>query len=404
MFGKLARQLRFLLNRSRSEQDMNTEIQFHIDMETREHMDEGFSEPEARRRALSHFGSIPSCQETVREAWGLRMWSDLRRDFLYAFRMIRRKPGFSLMTILTMAIGVGAVIAVFAVFDRAILRPLPFGEPDRLVHISETRPDREFAEMEASYPNFQDWQQRSHSFNDLAGFNGTNFTVTGFGLPFRISAGRVSGNFLSVRRIRPQLGRDFMKEEEPDEAAHVAIITDGLRHRLFGVRVDVLGQTLRLGGVPHTIVGVLPADFRFPFGGLSDLIVPLGPNPIQRTRRQFHWLITIGRLNNAVTAEAADKEMKEISAQLVAEHADTNSGTSARVTLLQDDVAAGIRPALRVISGAAIFMLCRALANLANLMIAQAATRDREMSIRTAIGAGTMRLGRQLLAESLALA
>src|SRR5215831_6242070 len=255
MFGKLACRLRFLLNRGRSERDMNSEIQFHIEMETREHMEEGLSEHEARRRALSDFGSIPSCQETAREAWGLRMWSDLRRDFLYAFCMIRLKPGFSLMTILTMAVGVGAATAVFAVFDRAILRPLPFGEPDRLVHISETRPDREFAEMEASYPNFQDWQQRSHSFNDLAGFNGTNFTVTGFGLPFRIPAARVTSNFLSVLRIRPQLGRDFMKEEEPDDSTHVVIITDGLRHRLFAARVDVLGQTLRLSGVPHTIVG-----------------------------------------------------------------------------------------------------------------------------------------------------
>src|SRR5215468_415403 len=242
MFGKLARQLRFLLKRGSSERDMNSEIQFHIDMETREHMDEGLSRHEARQRALSDFGSIPLCQETVREAWGLRMWSDLWRDFQYALRMIRRKPGFALMTILTLAIGVGAATAVFAVFDRAILRPLPFGEPDRLVHISEARPDREFAEMEASYPNFQDWQQRSQSFSDLAGFNGTNFTVTGFGLPFRVSAARVTSNFLAVLLIRPQLGRDFMKEEEPADSANVVIITDGLRHRLFGARVDVLGQ------------------------------------------------------------------------------------------------------------------------------------------------------------------
>src|SRR5215470_15864199 len=383
MLGKLVRQLRFLLKRGRSENDLEREIRFHIEEETRTLLDEGVTETEARRRARADFGSIPSCQETVRETWGLRIWSDLRRDFQYALRMIRRKPGFALMTILTMAIGVGATTAVFAVFDRAILRPLPFGEPDRLVHISETRPDKEFAEMEASYPNFQDWQQRSHSFNDLAGFNGTNFTVTGFGLPFRISAARVTSNFLSVLRIRPQLGRNFMKEEEPADSAHVVIITDGFRHRLFGARPDVLGQTLRLGGVPHTIVGVLPADFRFPFGGLSDLLVPLGPNPTQRTRRQFHWLLTIGRLKIAITAGDADKEIKAISAQLAAEHVDTNSGTSAHVTLLQDDVAARIRPALRVISGAAIFMLCLALANLANLMVAQAATRDREMAIRT---------------------
>jgi putative ABC transport system permease protein len=404
MLGKLLRQLRFLLKRDRSETDLEREIRFHIEVETRKHVDEGMPGTEARRRALADFGSIPSCQETVREVWGLRIWSDLRRDFQYAFRMIHRKPGFSLMTIVTMAIGVGATTAVFAVFDRAILRPLPFGDPERLVYIGETRPNKEFGEMAASYPNFEDWKQSNHSFEEIAGFNGTNFTVTGLGVPFRISAVRVTTNFLSVLRVRPRLGRDFLKEEESLDNSRVVIITDGFWHRLLGASPDVLGQTLRLGGVPHTIAGVLPANFRFPFGGASDLIVPLGPTPDQRTRRQFHWLLTIARLRDGVTAAEADTEMKAIAAQLVAEHADTNEGTSARVVPLQQQVVASIRPTLGVLSGAAFFMFCLALANLANLLIAQSATRQREMAIRTAIGAGTIRLGRQLLAESLALA
>src|SRR5215831_18693495 len=404
MFGKLVRQLRFLFKRGRSETDLAREIRFHIEVETRKHVDEGMPETEARRQALADFGSIPSSQEAVREAWGLRIWSDLRRDFQYAFRTIHRKPGFALMAILTMAIGVGATTAVFAVFDRAILRPLPFGDPQRLVYIGETRTAGEFVKMTASYPNFEDWKQSNHSFEDIAGLNGTNFTVTGLGVPFRISAVRATSNFLSVLRIRPQLGRDFLKEEEPLDNSRVVIITDGFWHRLLGARRDVLGQTLRLGAVPHTIVGVLPADFRFPFGSASDLIVPLGSTPDQRAWRQSHWLLTIARLRDGVTATAADTEMKAIAAQLAAQHTDTNAGTSARVVPLQEQAVASIRPALRVIGGAAIFMFCLALANLANLMIAQSATRQREMAIRTAIGAGTLRLGRQLLAESLALA
>jgi putative ABC transport system permease protein len=404
MFGKLVRQLTFLLKRGRSETDLAREIQFHIELETQKHVDEGMPQTEARRQALADFGGIPSSQEAVREAWGLRIWSDLRRDFQYAFRTIRRKPGFALMAILTMAVGVGATTAVFAVFDRAILRPLPFGDAERLVYIGETRSVGDFGEMAASYPNFEDWKQSNHSFENIAGFNGTNFTVTGFGVPFRISAVRVTTNFLSVLRVRPQRGRDFLKEEEPLDNSRVVIITDGFWHRLLGARRDVLGQTLRLGGVPHTIVGVLPADFRFPFGGASDLIVPLGSTPDQRARRQSHWLLTIARLSDGMTATAADTEMKAIAAQLAAQHADTNAGTSARVVPLQEQAVASIRPALGVIGCAAIFMFCLALANLANLMIAQSATRQREMAIRTAIGAGTLRLGRQLLAESLALA
>jgi putative ABC transport system permease protein len=404
MLGKLVRQLRFLLKRGRSETDLEREVRFHIEGETRDLIDEGMPEDEARRRALAGFGSIPSCQETVREVWGLRIWSDLRRDFQYAFRMIHRKTGFALMTILTMAVGVGATAAVFAVFDRAILRPLPFGDSERLVYISETRPGKEFSEIPASYPNFEDWKQSNHSFDGIAGFNGTNFTVTGLGLPFRISAVRVTTNFLSVLKVRPQLGRDFLKEEEPLDESHVVIITNGFWHRILGARPDVLGQTIRLGGVLHTIVGVLPENFRGVFGGTSDLIVPLGPTADQRTRRQSHWLLTFARLRDGVTATEGDTEMKAIAAHLVAEHADTNAGTSARVVPLEEEVVKGIRPTLGVISGAAIFMFCLALANLANLMIAQSATRQREMAIRTAIGAGTMRLGRQLLAESLALA
>jgi len=404
MFGKLVRQLRFLFKRGRSETDLEREIRFHIEVETRKHVDEGMPETEARRQALADFGSIPSCQEGAREAWGLRIWSDLRRDFQYAFRTIHRKPGFALVAILTMAIGVGATTAVFAVFDRAILRPLPFGDPEGLVYIGETRTAGEFGEMAASYPNFEDWKQSNHSFEDIAGFNGTNFTVTGLGVPFRISAVRVTSNFLSVLRVRPQLGRDFLKEEEPPDNSGVVIVTDEFWHRLLGARPDVLGQTLRLGGVPHTIVGVLPANFRFPFGGASDMIIPLGSTPDQRTRRQSHWLLTIGRLKDGATATEADTEMKAIAARLAAEHADTNAGTSARVVLLQEEAVASIRPTLGVISGAAIFMFCLSLTNLANLMIAQSATRLREMAIRTVIGAGTMRLGRQLLAESLALA
>src|SRR5262249_4087944 len=261
MLGKLVRQLRFLLKRGRSETDLEREIRFHIEAETQEHVDEGMPDTEARRRALANFGSIPLCQETVRDAWGLRIWSDVRRDFQYAFRMIHRKPGFALMTVVTMAVGVGATAAVFAVLDRAILRSLPFGDPERLVYIGETRSNMEFGEMAASYPNFEDWKRSNHSFDDIAAFNGTNFTVTGFGFPFRISAVRVTTNFLSVLGVRPQLGRDFLKEEESLDNSLVVIVTDGFWHRILGARPDVLGQSLRLGGVPHTIVGVLPVNF-----------------------------------------------------------------------------------------------------------------------------------------------
>jgi len=158
--------------------------------------------------------------------------------------------------------------------------------------------------MEASYPNFVDWKKRNHTFEDLAGYNGTNCTLTGFGAPVRISAVRVTTNMLSILGVQPQLGRDFSAGEEALDKSRVAIVTPGFWQRQFGGRTDAIGQTLRLGGVPHTIVGVLPADFQFLLDGATELLVPLGPTPDQLERRSFHWVRTIGRLRPGVKSAA----------------------------------------------------------------------------------------------------
>jgi putative ABC transport system permease protein len=404
MIGKVLRQLRFILRRNRSERDLNKEIQFHIDMEAREHLDQGMNENEARRMALVDFGSVPLCQETVRESWGLRLWSDLLHDFQYALRMIRRKPGFAILAILTLTIGVGAVSAVFSVFNRVILQPLPFPDQGRLVHIWETRPNQEFAQMEASYPDFQDWKGANHIFEGLAGYNGTNFTLTGAGVPVRVPAVRVTSNMLSVLGVQPQLGRDFTAEEEAIDKSHVTLITSGFWHRQFAGSPDVLNQVLRLGGVTYQIIGVLPDDFEFAVAGTTGLLVPLGPAPDQINRRQFHWVRVIGRLKSGVSVPQANSEIKAIAGQLAQDHPNTNTGTSARLVPLHEQTVGNFRSVLLVVLGAALCMLALAFANLTNLMVAQATSRQREIAIRAAIGAGTWRIGRQLLAESLLLA
>jgi putative ABC transport system permease protein len=403
MIGRLFRQLRFMLHRNRSEKDLQREIRFHIEMEAREHLENGMNEGEARRRALRDFGSMPVVEETVREAWGLRIWSDLQRDFRHAFRMIRRKPGFAALTVVTMAIGVGATSAVFSVVDQALLKPLPYREPDRLVHLWETRTNRG-TQMEASYPNFQDWKKLNHSFEDIAGYNGTNFTLTDLGLPRRVSAVRVTTNMMSVLGVRPQIGRDFTPQEEAPGTSHVALVTHRFWQSDMGARPEALLQTLRLGGVPYSIVGVLPEDFRFDADNRADLFIPLEATPDQVTRRFFHWLRPIARLKNGVSPAAAENELKGIAAQLVSTYPDSNAGTSARLVPLQDQLIGSLRPVLFVVFGASVCMLCLAFANLANVMVAQSATRQREVAIRTAVGASAFRIGRQVIAESLVLA
>jgi len=404
MIGKILRQLRYMFKRRRSERDLEREIQFHIDMETQDRMDVGMSEQEARRTALADFGSMPQCHETVREAWGMRLWTDLRRDFQYAFRMIRRKPGFAVLTVLTLAVGIGANTAVFSVFDRTVLRPLPYSEPERLVHLWEIRTNQEFGQMEASYPDFVDWKKRNHTFEDFAGYDGTNFTLTGFGAPVRISAVRVTTNMLSILGVQPQLGRDFSADEEALDKSRVAIVTYAFWQRHFGGRADAIGQTLRLGGVPHTIVGVLPPDFQFLLDGATDMLVPLGPTPDQLERRSLHWLRAIGRFRPGVKAAEGEADLRGVAQQLEVEYAQTNKGTSIRLVPLHEQIVGNMKSMLLVVFGAAACMLCLAFLNLANLVVAQFTVREREMAIRNALGAGTMRLGRQLMAECLVMA
>lgn len=324
------------------------------------------------------------------------------RDLQYGFRAMRRRPGFAAVTILTLAVGIGATAAVFTIFDRALLRELPYSDSSRLVHVWETRTNQEFAQMEASYPNFQDWKSANKVFEDLAGYNGTNFTLTGAGAPSRVSVTRITTNMFSVLGIRPLLGRDFRPDEEAAGNAQVALITHGFWRRQFGGAPNVLGQTIRLGGISHEIVGVLPCEFRFALDGGSEIFVPLAATPNQLARRQFHWLRTIGRLKPAVDILKAEEEMKKIASQLASEYVDTSAGTSIRLIPLHEQIVGKLRPALVATFAAAACMLCLAFANLANLMIAQSVGRQREIGIRTALGADIARLSSQLIGECLA--
>jgi len=258
--------------------------------------------------------------------------------------------------------------------------------------------------MDASYPNFVDWKAGNSVFEDIAGYDGTNFTLTELGMPERVSATRFTSNMFSVLGVQPLVGRDFRTEEQGADQPPVVVITHGFWQSRFGGQPDVLAKTLRLGGVAYTIIGVLPRNFEFGLDRGSELFIPLIASPDEMKRRQSRWLKTVGRLKPNVDIPTADREMKRIATTLAAAHADTNSGTSVQLVKLQDQIAGNTRSVLMVVFGAASAMLCLAFVNLANLMIAQSISRQREIGIRTAIGAGSARLGRQLVAESLVFA
>jgi len=326
-------------------------------------------------------------------------WQDVK----WAARGLRQTPGFTLAAVLTLALGIGANTAIFSVVEATLLRAFPYREPGRLVHLWETRTNKELHRMEASYPNFTDWRQQNTVFEGIAGYNRSNYTLSTEGPPERISGSRVTANFFDVLGVTPEMGRTFLPEEEANAGSPVALVTHGFWHRRLGGRPDGLGATVKLSGVNHTVIGILPRSFYFVADGGSEVFVPLLMDENQRTRRGFHWLWPIARLKPGVTLEQAQAEMAGMATRLAQTYVPTNAETSATAIPLQQQVTGDIRPVLLVLFAAVSLLLLLACVNVANLMLARSSGRAREIAIRTALGASRGRLMRQLLVESLLL-
>ena len=322
-------------------------------------------------------------------------------DFRFALRLLRKSPGFTLIAVLTLALGIGANTAIFTVFDAILLKPLPFAKPEQLVRIYNSGPQLDDAPI--SPANFLDWQEQNRVFQEIAAYTGNVFTMLGGEVPERLTGARVSAGFFNLLGIHPSLGRSFRGEEDAYGRNQVVILSHQLWQKRFGGRNDVIGQSLTLNDKSLTIVGVMPADFTYPDPQIQ-LWTPMAFSPAERVVRDTNYLSVIGRLRDGVSLEQARAQMNLLARQIAAQHPELNAGDALKLVSLTEATVGEIRPILYVLLGAVGLVLLICCANVANLLLARAAQRQKEIAIRTAIGANQIQLVRLLLVESMLLA
>lgn len=390
--------------------DVADELDFHIEMIAARLVAEGMAPEQARARAREQFGDIDrarrlcegiGAEQERRHEWA-ELFDSMRKDALFALRALRRAPGFAAAIVMTLALGIGASTAIFSIVHGVLLRPLPFADPDRLVRVWEVSPRGDDHNV-ASMGNYTSWRTQAKSFvamgAHMAPF-GVSLVVDGE--PSRIVAADITPSVMQTLGSRPALGRTFVPDDDNGDGRVVILSHDFWQRRLAGDPA-VVGRRLTLNEAPYTVVGVMPKQFEFPAAGV-DVWRPVTADHIDPDERRSHNWYVVARLKPGATLEGARAELRSISGALTREYPQFMKGYGTNVVGMSDDVVVSVRPLLLVLMSGATLLLLVACANIANLLLARAVARRREIAVRCALGAGTARLLRQLLTESVVIA
>ena len=398
----LAFRLRAALAPRKMERDLDDEVAFHLEMETRKLTERGMTEEEAWRRARRNFGSALRNKESAREAWGIGLIDDFKADARYAFRGLRRNPTFAVVAIVTLALGIGGTTAIFGVLNGLVLKPLPFREPERLVAVHHTMPAIGVEETPLSPALYLTFREHSHTLEDIGVWQRRPVAVTGHAQPERVQAALVTEGLLPLLGVAPILGRSFDEADVAPGGASTVILSQGYWIRRFGGDPAVVGRTLRIDGSETEIIGVMPSYLRL--GRFTpDLYLPLAFNWVGVGNWSFP---AIARLRPGVSLDQANRDLDRLTVVASEEYGGIPLTTlrerefSSFVRPLKDDVVGAAGTALWIVFGTVGLVLLVACINVANLFLVRAESRQRDAALRSAIGASKWRLARQFITES----